>query len=172
MRRLAAGQRDALAVLVRRHQQRVHQLACRFLGRPDEVDDICQEAFLRVYHAAGDYRPTAAFTTWLYRVVANLCWDHRRRAVRLHDPLPPPDEHPASDDQPTAAERAELSDRVRLAVARLPDRQRLALVLHRYAEMSHREIADATGWSESAVESCLVRAYRQLRTDLSEFRDA
>ncbi len=172
MRRVAEGQQEALAVLVRRHQERVRRLAGRFLGSPDEADDVCQETFLRIYHAAREYRPTAAFATWLYRVVANLCWDHRRRAARRPVALPPPDEHPAAEDRRTPAEQAELSDRVRKAVARLPDRQRLALVLHRDAGLSHREIAEATGWSESAVESCLVRAYRQLRADLSDLREA
>jgi len=172
MRHVADGRQDALATLVRRHQERVRRLACRFLGSPDEADDVCQEAFLRVYHAAREYRPTAAFATWLYRVVANLCWDHRRRAARRPAPLPPPDQHPAADDRRTPAEQAELDDRVRQAVARLPDRQRLVLVLHRDAGLSHREIAEATGWSQSAVESCLVRAYRQLRVELSDLREA
>lgn len=171
MERIAAGERDALAILVRRHQSRVRALAFRFLGRWDAADDVCQDTFLRVFHSAASYRPDAKFTTWLYRVVANQCWDHRRRAAR--DPVQYADPLRAADpsDGASMMERHETQDVVRRAVADLPDRQRLALVLHRFEGLSHAEIAEATGWSVGAVESCIVRAYASLRKRLSDLKD-
>jgi RNA polymerase sigma-70 factor (ECF subfamily) len=171
MERVAGRERAALAVLVRRHQEKVIGLALRFLGRREAAEDICQDAFVRVFERAGSYQPTAQFTTWLYRIVANLCWDHRRRARR--EPLSLDSESSGANASEASApvERRERQQRIRQAVAELPDRQRLALVLHRFQGLGHKEIAAATGWSTSAVESCLVRAYgrlRELLADLSE----
>ena len=147
----------------------VLSLAFRFLGRWDEAEDACQDAFVRVFEGAADYRPTAAFTTWLYRIVANLCWDRRRRTAREPDRLPAEaDTLLGCDTERPPHERAELESRVREAVAQLPDRQRLVLVLHRYSDFSYKEIEEITGWSSGAVESCLVRAYSRLRELLAD----
>ncbi|MCB9851635.1 MAG: sigma-70 family RNA polymerase sigma factor [Phycisphaerales bacterium] len=171
MQRVARGERDALAVLVQRHQSRVLSLAYRFLGHWDAAEDVCQDTFLRVFHNAAAYRPDAQFTTWLYRIVANQCWDHRRKAAR--EPVPQSNPIDPVDPAGNAAmlERKERQDAIRLAVARLPDRQRLALVLHRFEGMSHAQIAEATGWSAGAVESCIVRAYATLRERLADLRN-
>ena len=167
MEHVARRERAALAVLVRRHQENVIGLATRFLGRREAAEDVCQDAFVRVFERAGSYRPTAQFTTWLYRIVANLCWDHRRRAMR--QPLSLDSRfagvHVSEASEPV--ERRERREKIRRAVAQLPDRQRLALILHRFQGMGHKEIAAATGWSTSAVESCLVRAYGKLRVLLA-----
>ena len=82
MAELARGDVAALAPLITRHQPRVLSLAYRMLGRWDQAEDVGQEAFLRVVRAAGSYRPTAQFTTWLYRIVVNLCLDAKRRSAR------------------------------------------------------------------------------------------
>lgn len=164
------GDRAALGVLVQRHQAKVVGLAYRFLGRWDAAEDVAQDVFVRVWRAAVTFRPEARFTTWLYRLAANLCWDRRRqaaRALRLHSAAP----GPRSDDPSSVTlETRERIARVRQAVAGLPDRQRLAVIMHRYQGLSHNEIAEATGWSQSAVESCLVRAYENLRKSLLDMR--
>jgi RNA polymerase sigma-70 factor (ECF subfamily) len=170
MARAGQGNHDALGTLVQRHQAKVVGLAFRFLGRWDAAEDVAQDVFVRVWRAAATFRPEAQFTTWLYRLATNLCWDRRRRAardLRLRATAPTP----GSADPPlaTLASRDRIR-RVQEAVAELPDRQRLAVILHRYQGLSHKEIADATGWSESAVESCLVRAYENLRKSLSDMR--
>jgi RNA polymerase sigma-70 factor, ECF subfamily len=166
MARIAAGDRDAFATLVHRHQQAVLALAYRFLGRWDLAEDIGQEAFIRIWSGARRYEPRAEFRTWLYRVVANLCWDQRRRRGTALAPLR--DEcSTGMTDAALPSEQAELGERVRQAIGELPDRQRLALVLHRYDGLPHQAIAEITGWTAAAVESCLVRAYEHLRNSLS-----
>ena len=171
MEHVARGERAALATLVRRHQERVLGLAVRFLGRREAAEDVCQDAFVRVFERAGSYQPTAQFTTWLYRIVANLCWDYRRQAKRGPLPLDAQAAGAQADESPNATDQLERQERIRQAVSELPDRQRLALILHRFEGMGHKEIAAATGWSASAVESCLVRAYGRLRELLADLRE-
>lgn len=167
MARLAGGERAALALLVRRHQRQVFQLAYRTTGDHVLAEDIGQEAFLRVWRYAKRYESTAQFTTWLYRIVVNLCLDafKRRRPITG-------DVHANGDVEPArqvgTIEAGERADAVQRAVAALPDRQRLAVVMHRFSGLAVRSIAEATGWSESAVESLLVRAYAALRRALQE----
>ena len=170
MLKLSRQDMSALGELVQRHQQRVLELAFRTLGKWDLAEDVAQEAFLRVHRAAGSYKPKAKFTTWLYRIVVNLCLDERRRGARngtsLDDVILEPQGKPDCD----VTEKKEIAQLVRDAVNGLPERQRLTLVLHRYEGLSHRQIAEITGWSGSAVESLLVRAYANLREKLSKMK--
>ncbi|HPF41674.1 MAG TPA: sigma-70 family RNA polymerase sigma factor [Phycisphaerae bacterium] len=170
LRRIASGDREALAALVRRHQERVLTLAFRFLGRWDAAEDVCQDVFLRIFQKAGAYRPDAQFTTWLYRIVANRCWDHRRKSSREPLAQADPDAAVSRSDGASRVDREERQEAIRRAVAALPDRQRLALVMHRFEGLSHAAIAEATGWSVGAVESCIVRAYASLRERLAELQ--
>jgi RNA polymerase sigma-70 factor (ECF subfamily) len=160
----------ALGDLVRRHQHAAGAFAFRMLGRWDSAEDVVQEAFLHVHRAARRYQPDAKFTTWLYRIVLNLCRDVARRARQAPAQLSEaaePERAPAADP----LEARERAARVHRAVAALPERQRTAVILHRYQGLSHREVAQATGWSESAVESLIVRAYAALREELADLRD-
>jgi len=166
MRALARGETAALAELVRRYQGDALALARRTLAQTDGAEDVVQEAYLRVYHSAGRYRPTAKFSTWLYRIVVNLCYDRlrslKRRGVALDEQLAAP---PAAE-APEILHAADVARRVREAISALPPRQRTALTLHRYQGLSHAEVSQATGWSVSAIESLLVRAYQTLRRQL------
>ena len=165
MSAVAGGDMNALGQLVNRHQARALRLARRITGERELAEDVAQETFLRVHRAARRYQPTAKFTTWLHRIVVNLCWDHRRKWEA--GPGPAPDRPDTRSPEPVASMvRDETRETVRRAVLALPHRQRLAVVLHRFEGHAIREVADITGWSESAVESCLVRAYRQLRQEL------
>ncbi|UCG17268.1 MAG: sigma-70 family RNA polymerase sigma factor [Phycisphaerales bacterium] len=171
MARLADGDQSALAQLIQRHQHRVLDIAYRTIGDRVLAEDIAQEAFLRVWRSAGSYVPSAQFTTWLYRIVVNLCIDASRKpkALTIDGPAVP---HPEMAAVSSGLERSDRIAAVRRAVARLPRRQRVALVLHRFSGLSIRVISDATGWSESAVESLLVRAYASLRQALTEFTES
>jgi len=165
---VAAGDLAALGQLVERHQGRVLRLAQRITGDSNLAEDVAQEAFLRVYGAAARYEPSARFTTWLHRIVVNLCWDQRRR-WRNAGPDHLESREGRAKDPADGLVTIEAREAVRRAVGGLPPRQRMAVILHRFEGHTMREIAGITGWSESAIESCLVRAYRQLRSDLSAF---
>jgi len=171
MARLASGDTRALGQLAERHQARVLELAFRTLGHWDLAEDVAQETFLRVYRAAKHYRPQAKFTTWLYRIVVNLCLDEQRRRAKAAAPLDSvaPEGLPATNGDPT--ERKEVAELVRAAVQGLPERQRVAIVLYRYEGLNHAQISEATGWSQSAVESLLVRAYANLRSRLAKVKN-
>ncbi|MBP7049379.1 MAG: sigma-70 family RNA polymerase sigma factor [Phycisphaerae bacterium] len=172
MARVGRNDMAALGLLAHRHQARVLSLAYRLLGDWHRAEDVAQDTFLRVRRAAGAYEPQAKFTTWLYRIVHNLSMDQHRKVGASLLPLEaveePRTEDPSRDDP---VEKAELAERVRKAIAQLPDRQRQVVVLHRYEGLSHVEIGEVTGWSKSAVESLLVRAYENLRKNLAQFED-
>jgi RNA polymerase sigma-70 factor (ECF subfamily) len=163
---VGAGDRQAYHVLVERHGRRVLAMARRMTGNLAEAEDVAQDAFLRVWQHAADWRDKGAkFTTWLYRVVMNLCLDRRRRApmARLEAAGDPADERPTAE----AAVAAWQRDRVVAdALATLPDRQRAALVLSYYEGLSNAAAAVVLAISVTALESLLVRARRSLRAEL------
>ncbi|MHC4174529.1 MAG: RNA polymerase sigma factor [Planctomycetota bacterium] len=170
MTRLAAGDMAALGGLVRRHQDKVLSLSYRVLGDWHRAEDVAQETFLRVYGAAKHYKPKAKFTTWLYRIVINLCFDEQRKRAKAAASLEEAGPAVLAESDRNAAERKEVVESVKTAVNELPERQRLAVILHRYDGLSHAEIGEVTGWTKSAVESLLVRAYANLREKLRKMK--
>jgi len=170
MARLGRQDMSALGELVHRHQDRVLEIAFRTLGKWDLAEDVAQEAFLRIHRAAPKYKPKAKFTTWLYRIVVNLCLDEKRRRARNGTSLEEVTLETQAEPDSDHAEKKEIAQTVKAAVDELPERQRITLVLHRYKGLSHGQIAEATGWSGSAVESLLVRAYANLRKKLDKMK--
>jgi RNA polymerase sigma-70 factor, ECF subfamily len=182
MARTALGERLAFETLVLRHERSVLNLIYRFLGDRNRAEDLAQEAFLRVWQAANGYKPSSRFTTWMYRIVANLCLDElksawRKRLVLFHaftsDDSRSDDEGVGdfSDGAPSPEDLVlskERSDRVAHALKSLPRTQRLALILNRYDGLSYDEIAKVLGCSVSAVDSLLVRGKRNLQKQLAE----
>ena len=171
MSRIADGDEAAFRKLVDEHIDRVHALALRFTGQRADAEDIAQEAFLRVWKSAGKWQPgRARLSTWLHRIVVNLCIDRARRGkTRRHADL---DEAEAVPDPSPGLDRAHMA-RVTMAateaeIANLPERQRAALLLSVMAGHSNPEIADILGVSVGAVEQALVRARRRLRQRLSD----
>lgn len=138
-------------------------LAVRMTGNVQDAEEVAQDAFLRVWSAAERWSPGAArFTTWLYRVVMNLCLDRKRRApmLAMDDVVEPADEGPSGLD---ACSTDQARGLVAAALASLPDRQRAAVALCYYGEVSCQEAADTLDVSLSALESLLVRGRRGLR---------
>ena len=174
MEAIAGGERSALAELVRRHQDKALVLAFRTLGRWNLAEDVAQNAFLRIYQAAPRYQPEAKFSTWFYRIVVNLCLDEKRREKKartgsdtIFDQITS-----TAESNPEIVQRAqETKQAVWKALARLNERERMAVVLHRFEGFSHQQIAELTQWSPSAVESLIVRGYQKLRKLLSEYRE-
>lgn len=163
---IGSGDERAFNAFMSRHLDAIHAFAFRFTGRAADAQDIAQETFLRVWRKAGGWTPGAAKpATWLHTIATNLCIDHARR-MKLRSWLPfsgdldPPDTAPAPDTQ--VADREELS-RVNAAIAKLPARQRAALVLSVMGGHANGEIADILKTSTGAVEQALFRARKTLR---------
>lgn len=166
------GDESAFDALFERHHDRVLNTAYRFLGDANLAQDIAQEVFVRVYTRGKDYHPRAAFTTWLYRITANACFDEARKRKRVRHTAP--DELPETMADPSSppealAEKVELTREVRRAIASLPDNQRLAVVLQRYEGLTYPQIAEVLKTSIPAVESLLFRAKNTLRAMLSPY---
>jgi RNA polymerase sigma-70 factor (ECF subfamily) len=169
MARGAGGDERAFQVLVERWERPVFAFLVRMLGSREEAQDVGQETFLRLCREAGRYEPRGQFRSWLFRIAGNLARSRlrRRKIVRwvtferpLHDrPAPGP---PAGE----ALEREERRMLLAQALAELPERQRLTVLLRHDEGMSQREIAATLGTSESAVESLLQRALATLRRKL------
>ncbi len=165
--RAGKGDHAAVASLVSRKLPRVLSLARRMLGDLAEAEDVAQEAFLKVWKFAPRWRPgQAKFDTWLHRVTLNLCYDRLRRPSRASgddsggiDPGPGPDRGLLASD---------VGRRVDLALAALPARQREAIALCHYQELTNGEAAAIMGVSVEAMESLLSRARRSLRFSLAD----
>ena len=170
MARTAAGEEEAFRLLVERWERPLFSLLYHLTGSLDDTLDLRQETFLRVFAQAGRYRPQGRFRIWLFRIAGNLARSRYRRRRILRWVRFDPQEHdlPAAAEAPDASvERAELREAVRRALAALPERQREAVVLRRYHDLSYREIAGVLGTSEEAVESLLQRAAGALRRELA-----
>ena len=159
----AAGDRQAAAVLTARHLPQVLGQATRMLGNRAEAEDVAQDAMMRLWQTAPDWRDEAQVGTWLYRVVANLCIDRlrkRRRGVPLDTVDDPADEAPSvTARMQTQARMRALSD----ALAELPDRQAQAVALRHLEGLANPEIARIMDISVRSVESLTARGKRALQ---------
>lgn len=176
---IAAGNEDAFAELVGRHQHAVVGTVAKMLGDPVEAEDLAQQVFLRVWKSARRYQPTAKFTTWLFTITRNLVFNESRRRARHREVSIDALEHgPATLPQHEAAGRPDeelLQDELRRAVdaaiATLPENQRLAVVMRRYQETPYETIAEVLGTSVPSVKSLLFRARESLRVQLARYLD-
>ncbi len=165
---IGRGDRIAARELMQRNTPRLLGLANRLLNDPVEAEDIVQETFIRVWKAADRWESgRAKVSTWISRIAINLCYDRlRRRREKLVDEIPEQIDHAPS--QETALVRAQSGNRVADAVAGLPDRQRMALELVHFQEMSNIEAAQIMDVSVEALESLLARGRRKLKAVLLE----
>ena len=169
MERASRGDMDAFGTLVRRHQDRAWRIAYHYMGNHADAEEVAQEAFLKILDAAESYEPTAKFTTYLYRVIANLCLDRgRKKSPGLSDDLPPREGGPRPEQEMADRERDRL---VSAALDSLSDRQRLAVVLRYYEDLSYKEIAAAMDATPKAVERLLARGRRNLEEILGDFEE-
>lgn len=171
--RFAAGDQSAARQISDRLLPAVLRQAWRILGDEAEAEDVAQDAMIRLWRQAGDWRSgEARISTWLYRVTRNLCIDRirkRRPMAAIDDVAEPPD--PA----PNVLERLGNSEQCRVlarAIIALPQRQRQALVLRHFEGLSNPAIGGRLDCSVEAVESLLARARRQLAVEMAEKREA
>jgi RNA polymerase sigma-70 factor (ECF subfamily) len=166
VRQIAQGDQRAAAALMRLRLPRILALAQRMLGDRAAAEDVAQEVFLRVWRDAHRWKPGAAkFETWMCRVATNLCLDRlrRRREVDLEAA---PEPTSLAQEGADMTQQRQMQARVRAAIGTLPERQRAALLLAHFEEMSNPDIAAILDISVEAVESLLARARRALRTEL------
>lgn len=169
VRKAGAGDAQAASALVRRHLPKMVGLARRMLGDAAEAEDVAQDVFLRVWREAPRWRPGAAkFETWMHRVALNLCYDRLRRRRVKSDPdagLDVADPAPLASDAWLERQR---NARIHAALAQLPERQRAAIALVHFEEMSNIAAAETLEVSVEALESLLARGRRALRAALAD----
>jgi RNA polymerase sigma-70 factor (ECF subfamily) len=181
MLRAAVGDEAAFNYLAEKYHRPIIHFLFRMVRNQAIAEELAQEVFLRVYRSRNSYEPSAKFTTWLYRIATNLAVNHARdtrherpeNTVRLDEPDQETGTTPDLADESISAEEQILKQE-RLAAIRgkvnaLPERQRVAVIMHKYQQMDYREIAGVLKLSESATKSLLFRAYETLREQLKEF---
>ena len=181
MLRAKAGDESAFGFLVQKYRRPIVGFMYRLCHNPSTAEELAQEVFLRVYRSRTTYEPSAKFTTWLYRIATNLAVNHARdtrherpeNTMRLDEPDQETGNTPDLADDSMSAEE-QILKRERLAAIRskvnaLPERQRMAVMMHKYQQMNYAEIAGVLKLSESATKSLLFRAYETLREQLKVF---
>jgi RNA polymerase sigma-70 factor (ECF subfamily) len=181
MLRVKAVDDAAFDYLLQKYRRPMQNFMYRMARNPAVAEELAQEVFFRIYRSREKYEANAKFTTWLYRIATNLAVNHARD-TRHERPenivsLDEPDENTGAamdvpDDSLTAEEmlmRRERLSAIRRRVEALPERQRIAVVMHKYQQMDYREISLVLKLSESATKSLLFRAYESLRKQLKEF---
>jgi RNA polymerase sigma-70 factor (ECF subfamily) len=181
MLKVKAGDDGAFGYLVQKYRRPMISFMYRMAHNSAAAEDLAQEVFLRVYRSRSSYEASAKFTTWLYRIATNLAMNFTRdtrherpeNQVSLDDPAEE-DSAPldVADRRLTAEQdllRRERLQQIRKRVQSLPERQRLAVVMHKYQQMDYKQIAEVLKLSESATKSLLFRAYETLREQLKEF---
>jgi RNA polymerase sigma-70 factor, ECF subfamily len=181
MLRVKAGDDSAFDFLVQKYRRAMVNFMYRMAHNAAVAEDLAQEVFLRVYRSRSSYEPSAKFTTWLYRIATNLAVNHARdtrheRPENMVSLDEPDEETGASMDVADSAMsveeklmRRERLSAIRKTVQQLPDRQRMAVVMHKYQQMDYKQIAEVLKLSESATKSLLFRAYETLREQLKSF---
>ena len=181
MLRVAEGDEASFNYLAEKYHRPMIHFLFRMVGNQAIAEELAQEVFLRVYRARSSYRAEARFTTWLYRIATNLAVNyardtrHERAAQTVY--LDQPDEETGTtpdlaDDEPTVEQRLLRDERmaaIRRHVMALPERQRMAVLMHKYQGMDYRQIGEVLKLSESATKSLLFRAYQTLREKLKDF---
>ncbi len=176
------GDADAFEQLVRSYDQNVLRMAFNLLRSREDARDVYQEAFLRVYRNLSKFRFDCSFSTWLYRIVANLCLDQlRKRKVRREeattietgtgelDRLQLLPEGRADVDPQRQLLSAEVNERVQDVLTQLTPRERLVFEMRHYQGMRLRAIGESLGVTEEAAKNCLFRATQKMRTALGDF---
>ena len=167
MLRVGEGDDSSFALLLNKYRAPVVHFLYRMVQDAAVAEELAQDVFLRVYRSRAGYKPTAKFTTWLFRIASHLAlnWIRDAKTERAREELGEMPDRRSSVEQSLVREAGLIE--VRTAVAALPERQRAAVLMHKFEEMDYSQIAKALDLSESAVKSLLFRAYETLRARLA-----
>jgi len=162
------GEPGALHVLFETHKDRVYSIALRYCGDAALAQDITQDTFIKLFSTLSGFRGDSKFESWLYRLVVNSCFDHKRKSRRL---VPLFDRFRSLLRAPSASAledvmRTEMSGRLRAAIAALPPDQRMVIVLRYTQNLAYDEIAEIMGCSAGTVGSRLNRVHKRLEARL------
>src|SRR5258707_5693684 len=177
-----AGDEQSFTLLLHRYRSPLINFLYRMVRNREQAEDLAQEVFIRVYRAREDYVPSAKFTTWLFRIATNLALNsvrdnrYQRMEISLDAPgtadsqdgdektLDVARKHPNMEQNLIKGTRKKM---IRRAIEKLPEKQRAAVLLHKYQELDYGEISKILECSESALKSLLFRAYETLRVELA-----
>lgn len=159
-----SGDDGAFTELVQRHKKKVFSIVAKFAGNSYDLDDICQETFIKAFQSLGKYRAEAPFAHWVSKIAVNACYDYLRKQRRRKDDVPLDDiafslSDPATDEH----EGNEAWKILRRAMEELRPEDRLVITLLNLEEKTVREISDLTGWSEAKVKVRAFRARKELK---------
>ena len=164
-----AGRPGAFDLVVERHRRPVYQLCYRFVGNHEDASDLSQDVFLRAYRGLRNFKGQSSLGTWLYRIGVNVCLNRLSVKAPINEPIEKQQHVDVQNESPSdRVLRGERAVQVRAAISRLPRKQRAALILRMYHEMSHQEIADALGSSVGAVKANVFHALQNLKKLLTE----
>jgi len=164
-----AGDRSAFDVLVRRHQRTIYGVCYRFAGDHADAGDLAQDTFVRAYRGLARFKGDAAFGTWLYRIAVNVCLTRAAVKTPAIDPIEPLEIADLRGDRPDdPLRRAQDAARVKAAIARLPAKQRMTVILRVYHELPHDVIARTLGSTVGTVKANFFHALQNLRKLLEE----
>jgi RNA polymerase sigma-70 factor (ECF subfamily) len=170
IRQIQTGSRDAFAALVNRHSNRFYRIAYRLVSHKEDAEDIVQEAFLKLWYRPELWNPSkrAKFTTWFYKVVINLCLDHKRKKKPLDLPegIEFVDANPGQEALLDAYQRQFMLERF---IHELPERQQLAINLCFYEGLSNNEAAEIIGIKLKALQSLIMRAKTALKDKVKPY---
>jgi RNA polymerase sigma-70 factor, ECF subfamily len=178
---LSAGNMAAFDILLQKYRKPIIHFMYRMVHNEAVAEELAQEVFLRVYRSRATYRAEARFSTWLYRIATNLGVNHARdtrhersaSTIYLDEPDAEtgttPDVADATPSVESGMVRDERMAAIREHVMALPERQRMAVLMHKYEGMDYKQIGDVLKLSESATKSLLFRAYQTLREKLKDF---
>jgi RNA polymerase sigma-70 factor (ECF subfamily) len=181
MLRVREGDDTGFGILIEKYRGPMVHFMFRMVHNQAVAEELAQEVFLRVYRSRQTYRAEAKFSTWLYRIATNLGVNHARdtkyermaQTVYLDQPDPETGTTPdVADATPTVEQelvREERLKAIRDQVLQLPERQRAAVLMHKYQGMDYKQIGEVLRLSESATKSLLFRAYEELRQRLKDF---
>ncbi len=159
-----SGRAGAFDLIVERHRRPVYQLCYRFAGNHEDASDLLQDVFLRAYRGLRKFRGQSSLATWLYRIGVNVCLNRVSAKTLQSEPIADRQfVDPDAESAPEQLLRAERGAKVRAAIAQLPPKQRAALILRMYHELSHQEIADILGSSVGAVKANVFHALGNLK---------